>query len=240
MFHIYVTEMEQHGNSNGYNEVVLSTPVRERKALVSSRITSVRVAKRFARMTHGITKKQSLSRSSCRGRVIGSPMGIQSTCSRAGFGFSKIDAALIEDERIFGSLRQEMEWSHTIILENQEFLQAKILEIEKSQQQLMGFLQSFRAEVLARQNSNGVEHVVQELRSVSNKLCGIAKIQNSRISELRTSTNKINAIAKIQTLGISELHTSTNKLNAMITYHWPKNTDVPPSTVKGGEMNRGF
>ena len=236
MFPLFVTEMEQHSNSNSYDEVVLSTPVRERAVLVSSRINSVRVAKRFARMTHGITKKQSLPRSSCKGRVIQSPMGIQTTCSQARFGFST-RGGLTEDGRVFGSLKQEMGFLHTIILENQEFLQAKILEIEKSQQQLMGFLQSFRVEVLARQNSNGVEHVVPKLRSVSNKLCSIAKIQNSTISELRTSTNKINAIAKIQTSGISELRTSTNKLNAMITYRWPKNTDGQSSIVKGGGID---
>ena len=50
-------------------EVVLCTQVRERDSHAAKKITSVRGAKRVARMMHGINKKQLLSKM-CKGQLI--------------------------------------------------------------------------------------------------------------------------------------------------------------------------
>ena len=95
---------------------------------------------------------------------------------------------MLGDERMFGSFKQDVKESHFIIVQNQELLHRKLLDLEKDQQQVMDLLQNFRGEVLARQNLNGLEDIVPRLRSAGNKLIAIA---NAGISDLRSFHAKV-------------------------------------------------
>ena len=107
-------------------------------------------------------------------------------------------------------MREEMMKMSSELMSSYTHLEAQISQLQQTQERILTLLEAPYS-IKKEEDVSSFQHVLPEIRSVTNKLCAMSKVQSSNICDIKATTNK---------------------LNAMIKYHFEK-----PSASKGDANN---